>query len=199
MTSNRTLSSLALAMMAPPVILGAALCWLRPGQALAWALAMIVLPAAALVRAKVMRTGNTIQAHKAITGALIFVGLMLSVTLAAWLAAAVGLIDDPLAHAIATRATSVFVGVFFVLRGNSLPKMLTPLSDIRCDPATLQTLRRRTGWAYVLAGFAYTVLWLVLPVHLAVPVGIAVIVVGILAPTVIMRSYANRRVDHPSP
>ena len=76
--------------------------------------------------------------------------------------------------------------------------MLTPLSDIRCDPATLQTLRRRTGWAYVLAGFAYTVLWLVLPVHLAVPVGIAVIVAGILVPWAVTRFCYMGPANRPS-
>jgi hypothetical protein len=196
MTTPRTLSNLALAMMAPPVILGAALCWLRPQQALAWVIAMIVLPAAWLVRAKMTRSET---ARKTISAAVILVSLMLCVSLAVWLAAALGRIDDGLAHAIATRSTSVFVGAFFVLRGNSLPKMLRPLSDIRCDPATLQTLQRRTGWAYVLAGFTYAVLWLVLPAHLAAPIGIAVILAGVLAPTIIIRSYAKGRVGTPNP
>jgi hypothetical protein len=199
MTTHRTLSNLALAMMAPPVILGAALCYLRPGQAWAWAIAMLVLPVAALARAKMMGAETTVDARKAISGAMIFVSLLISLTLAAPLAAALGLIDDTLARAIARRAASVFVGVFFVLRGNRLPKMLTPLADTRCDPAALQTLQRRTGWAYVLAGLAYTVLWLVLPVRLAAPIGVAVIVAGILAPTFILRSYAKGRVGTPSP
>jgi hypothetical protein len=199
MTANRTLSKLVLPMMALPVILGAALFYLRPQDARTWAIAMIVLPAAGLVRAKVMRTENTVEAQKAISGALIFVSMLVSVTLAAPLAAALGLIDDALAHKIAIRAASVFAGVFLVLRGNRLPKMLTPLADTRCDPATMQTLQRRTGWAYVLAGFTITVLWIVLPVHLAAPIGAAVIVAGILAPTIIMRSYAKGRVGTPSP
>ncbi len=198
MTTNRSLSKLALAMMAPPVILGAALCFLRPQQAWAWAIAMIVLPAAGLVRAKMMRNEATADRQKAISGAVIFVSVLVSVTLAAPLAAALGLIDNGLAHAIGTRVASVFAGVFLVLRGNRLPKVLTPLSDTRCDPATLQTLQRRTGWAYVLAGFTLSVLWLVLPTHLAAPIGVAVLVVGILAPTAVLRSYAKKSVGAPS-
>lgn len=196
MTSNRTLSNLALAMMAPPVILGAALCYLRPGQAWAWAIVMFFSPAAwLLLRAKRMRTED---ARRAISGALIFGSLLLSVSLAASLAGVLGLIDGALAHEIAARGASVPAGVFFVLRGNRLPKTLTPLAEVRCDPATLQTVQRRTGLAYVLAGFAFAVLWLVLPVRLATPIGIAVILAGILAPTIIMRSYAKGRVGTPS-
>jgi hypothetical protein len=116
--------------------------------------------------------------------------------LAANLADALRLIDEAVAHGIATRWTNVLAGAYFVFHGNRLPKILTPLSDFH-DPATMQTVRLRTGRLYVLTGSAYALLWLFLPVHLAQPFGLAIIVGGILVPSIILRSCARRGAAHP--
>jgi hypothetical protein len=204
MTTNRNLSNPALVMMGLPVLLGAPLCYLRPGEVWAWVAGMFIVPVVWLgIKAARKVFGNAAiptkhdrspaDTRKAVSGAVILASLLLSASLAAPLAAALGLIDESLARAIASRGVYVFVGWYFVLRGNRLPKMLTPLSDTRCDPARLQTLQRCTGWSYVLAGFALAVVWLLLPVHLAQPIGMAIIAVGVLLPTFILRSYATGR------
>ncbi|HEY5412078.1 MAG TPA: hypothetical protein VIJ94_15255, partial [Caulobacteraceae bacterium] len=195
MTPTRTLSRFALAMMALPVVLGALLCFVRPAAAWLWIFAMLILPASWLgIREAVKAVGKTtaggmmipvedpVDARKAISFAMAFASLVIAIPLAARLADALGLIDPSLADAIATRWTNVVAGGYFVLRGNRLPKILTPLSDLRCAPATMLTLQRGAGWIFILAGLAYAVLWLALPVRLAEPIGAAVIVAGILAP-----------------
>jgi hypothetical protein len=205
MTVTRPLSNLALAMMALPAILGAPLLYLRPEGAWAWAVAMFLLPVVwfglrtagkafgnTSVRARMMLPERAGDARKAMSGAMIFASLMLAVPLGARLAGALGLIEDAWAHEIADRAANVFIGGYLVFHGNRLPKILLP--SVWCDAAIMQTLRRRTGWAYVLSGFALAAVWLILPVHLAQLVGMAVVAVGVLLPSVVMMLfYATRR------
>ncbi len=206
MTPHRALSNLSWVMMALPVILGSALCDLRPDGAWAWVMAMVFLPASRLGLkvagsalgkttgwAMILPRENTADAQKRIAYAMSFAGLVLSVLLGASLAAALGLIDDPTANVIGSRMANVLAGLFLMSLGNQLPKMLTPLSDTPCDPATVQTVRRRTGWAHVLTGLLFTVAWLVLPLQSARSIGMALMVAGILVPTVIMRCYCARK------
>jgi hypothetical protein len=205
-TTTRPLSNLALAMMALPVILGAWLCYVRPERAWVWVFGMFFLPVLWLaikatgqafgkttVAAMTMCGENIPESRKTLSGAMIFASLLIAVALGARLADALGLMEGTWAQAIINRATNVFVGGYLVFHGNRLPKILTPVWSARCDSATMQTLRRRTGWAYVLAGLAFTLLWLALPVHLARPIGMAVIVAGVLVPSVIMLVSVNRR------
>lgn len=202
MTPNRTAANFAVATMALPVVFGACLCFLRPEASWAWVTVMLIVPVSWLgIKAAGDRLGpvGTIVFPRSVTaGAMIFASLLLAVSLGAPLAAALGLIDTSLAHLIGSRGVYVLAGCYFILRGNRLPKVLTPLADVQCDPATMQTVQRRTGWAYVLAGITLAVLWLVLPVHLAQPIGITVVVAGILVPTFIMRAYAKRRTALPN-
>jgi hypothetical protein len=194
MSTNRALSNVAVAMMALPVIIAAALCYLRPDRAWAYAICMLFLPAAWALKTRFKNA----EARKRISYAMIVSSLVISVPLATSLAAALGLIDGPTVHAIGDRVANVLAGLCIVFLGNQLPKMLPPLSDASCDAATIQSVRRRTGWAHVLAGLAFAVLWLVLPVPLARPIGIAVIVAGILVPWAVMRFCFMGPANRPS-
>ncbi|HEY4340936.1 MAG TPA: hypothetical protein VGM97_13415 [Steroidobacteraceae bacterium] len=208
MTNNRTFAKLAPAMMALPVIVGAPLCYLRPDRDWLWIFSMLVLPVAwfgirrmsktigrTTVGALITASANPDDAQKATSSAIVIASLIIGIALGAKLADAMRWIDPSLAHAILTRWINVLAGCYFVFRGNHLPKVLTPLADIRCDPAAMQTLQRRTGWTYVLGGVAFAGVWLLLPQRLAQPIGIAIVVVGILVPTFIMRYYASRRTE----
>jgi hypothetical protein len=196
MTTNRNWSNFAWATMALPVILGAPLCYLRPDSAGAWIAGMFVVPVSCL-GIKALRDrfsiGTIVFPKAEPAGAIVFASLLLCGSLGAALAAALGLIDNSLAHVIGSRGVYALGGCYFVLRGNRLPKMLTPLSATLCDPATTQVLQRRTGWTYVLAGFAITFVGLALPLPLVQPIGMAIIAVGILVPTFIMCAHVNRR------
>lgn len=85
--------------------------------------------------------------------------LAYSLALAGWyLASTLGLkliekwefIGDPLADDLG----AAMLGVFFIISGNRLPKILTPLSASKCDPVRTQRVQRFVGWAFVLAGLA---------------------------------------------
>jgi hypothetical protein len=204
--TSRSLSNLALAMMALPALLGACLCLVRPQRTWLWLIAMLVMPAAwfgvreafkALRRAAT--AGSTLEAQDrvAVAVAVIVASMVVAMPLGARLAEALGLIGPPLAQAISTRWANVLVGGYLVFKGNRLPKILTPLADAPFEAASFDALRRRTGWIVVLAGFAYTVLWLAAPAAVAEPVGLALIAAGILVPVAIIRTGARRRVRSP--
>jgi hypothetical protein len=97
------------------------------------------------------------------------------VSLSAKLAFALGMIADA---SLSQRLTMAIQGGFFVFTGNAIPKLLRPLSSMRCDGATEQALRRFSGWTWVLTGAGFAVSWLVLPLHLAEPVSVALILGG---------------------
>ena len=85
-----------------------------------------------------------------------------------------GVLDNELS----SRVTMAILGGYFVFTGNAMPKMLTPLSALRHDPAMAQAFRRIGGWIWVLSGFGFTIAWLALPIDLATPVSVALLLGG---------------------
>jgi hypothetical protein len=65
------------------------------------------------------------------------------------------------------RALGVGGGLLLLLLGNTMPKILSPLTAKRCVPAQVQSLQRFAGWAFVLAGTVVIVLSLILPLDVA--------------------------------
>lgn len=68
---------------------------------------------------------------------------------------------------LSRRLLGVVLGGAVMLYANAVPKALTPLARMRCDPETEQSLRRFTGWSLALGGLMYAVTWLVAPINLA--------------------------------
>jgi hypothetical protein len=68
---------------------------------------------------------------------------------------------------IALRATMAIGGAFLAVRGNAIPKTLTPLAALHCDPAKAQAVQRLAGWIWALAGLAVAIAWLMLPINRA--------------------------------
>jgi hypothetical protein len=62
------------------------------------------------------------------------------------------------------RGAGVAVGLILVLLGNTLPKILTPLTAKRCAPAQVVSIQRLAGWVFVLAGLLYAAAWAFLPI-----------------------------------
>ncbi len=62
------------------------------------------------------------------------------------------------------RFWGIGMGALVVISGNILPKILSPLVEQHCSPAKTQSLQRFAGWSFVLAGIAYAIVWIVLPV-----------------------------------
>ena len=155
--------------------------YLQPLRAVAWASAIGVLACMALIFFLVSRRhGNEaagLRAEAAITDAIVFAGVILAITLSVKLATTLGVINDT---DLSRRMTMVVMGIFIAFTGNSVPKTLTPLSALQCDPDKVQAFQRLAAWMWVLTGLAYAIVWLVLPIALAKPVSIAVMMSGML-------------------
>ncbi len=113
---------------------------------------------------------------KSIRTGIVFAASILAAALAARLAHAIGAVDNDLSR----RLPMVIIGAYFVLVGNAMPKTLRPLSALRCDPTTAQSVQRLAGWTWVLSGLVVAGVWLTLPVDLAEAVSMAAIVGSVL-------------------
>lgn len=103
-----------------------------------------------------MTTSSWKQAHLA--RALISAALLLGI-------AAAGKLLTPTVISVefAHRLLGIAMGCVVVMYANEVPKMLTPLTRMRSDPATEQSLRRFVGWSLVLGGIRYSLAWLIAP------------------------------------
>ena len=139
--------------------------WLRPDHALNWAAALVVIGCMGLVWFGASRRpaedGARGKREDSIRAAIVFAALMLLVSLGNRLATASGATSSP---DFARRAVMAIAGAFLAFTGNTIPKILTPLGNLGCDPARAQAVRRFAGWTWVLAGAAVSVAWLGLPI-----------------------------------
>jgi hypothetical protein len=139
--------------------------WLRPDRAFAWALALIVIVGMGLfwflTSRRSAEDGARDKREDSIRAGIVFAALMLVVSLGNRLAIASGASSSP---DFAQRAVMAISGAFLAFSGNAMPKILTPLASMECDPARAQAVRRFAGWTWVLTGVALCMMWLVLPV-----------------------------------
>ena len=84
-------------------------------------------------------------------------------------------------HETRTRIVTAMFGLVVVWSGNMMPKTLTPLAQLRCDPAHYQARVRRAGWAFVLAGLGWSLSWLLLSMPAAMPMAMLLLMFGTLA------------------
>ena len=66
--------------------------------------------------------------------------------------------------AILDRAVGIAVGLMLVAIGNTIPKVLSPLTAKRCAPAQVQSIKRLAGWTFTIAGLVCIAAWIFLPV-----------------------------------
>ena len=187
---------LAPALLVLSTLLAATNWVLQPDRAGAWAatLGFIACMAVAFFFAH-RRSGNEAQrrAGDAIRHAIVFAGLMLAIPLSMRLGTALGVIHDA---DLSRRTTMVLMGAFIAFTGNAMPKTLTPLSALQCDPARVQAFQRFAGWTWVLTGVGYAIAWLVLPLVLAKPVSLVLLMGGMLVVAVQLLRLRRTRVAH---
>lgn len=108
---------------------------------------------------------RTHAGRPAVTRGLIVAGLILAA------AAALRLLSPEYVNPdLARRLLGVLLGAVVLMYANAVPKELTPLMQLRCNPAAEQRLRRFTGWTLALGGLGYAVAWSVLPLAYAATV-----------------------------
>ena len=83
---------------------------------------------------------------------------------------------------ISERLFGALMGAMVIAYSNAVPKALTPLARLQCDPAVEQSRRRFAGWTLALGGAANMAAWLLVPIEHASGVatgclGIALLVV----------------------
>ncbi len=150
-------------------------------------IAFLVVPLWLARRMESTRQG----AADSLWNAVFFAGLMLSVALGGKLAHALGVIED---QELSRRLTMALVGAFLAAMGNALPKTLTPLSASACDGAKTQAVQRFHGWTWFMAGLTYAMVWLVMPLDVAKPLSVLVIVAAmVLVIRQLLRVWRVRR------
>jgi hypothetical protein len=168
------------ALLALSIALTAGNWYIQPDRAWAWGSAAFLIGCMAVALLLAPRTSSDAARRAAgdsIRSAVVFAGLVLVISLGMKLATALGAIGD---NDLSRRATMVILGAFFVVTGNRMPKTLTPLVALQCDPARLQAFQRLAGWTWVLTGLAFAIVWLLLPLDLAKPVSVVVLMAGML-------------------
>jgi hypothetical protein len=181
MVAKSALQHTAPALLVLSAMLAAGNWYLQPDRAWSWASSLLLIGGMALALLFVPRNksdANRRTAGDAIRSGVVFAGLMLAIALSLKLGMALGAISDA---DLARRATMVILGAFFAFTGNGMPKTLTPLAALQCDPARVQAFQRFAGWTWVLTGLAFAIVWLLLPLGLAKPVSVVLLMSGMLA------------------
>jgi len=136
--------------------------YLEPKRIVFWTVAMLLIACMAIILFLISR--HSTDDANGLRRGIVFAGLLFVIPLGLKLATTF----SPAAHSgVSQRAMMIILGAFLVATGNILPKTLTPLSVLRCDPARAQAFQRFAGWTWVLAGLAVAIAWLLLPLHIA--------------------------------
>lgn len=122
-----------------------------------------------------------------ISRALIVAGLFLGVSLALTF-----LSPGHLSPEAASRSLGVLMGALVVVYSNAVPKALSPLVRIRCDPAAEQAIRRFTGWTLTMGGMAYMAVWLMAPYDIAAMLAASLLATALLV-AIVRASWGRTR------
>lgn len=164
---------------------------LQPEKAAVWSVVIIVTSAMAAALVSTLRSGAPETRRKSIRSAVAWAGLILAISLAGTGAPALSLGLTP---ELTQRVVMVAVGLSLIATANTIPKTLTPLTDLRCEPARAQAVQRFAGWTWVLTGIAFVAIWILAPEQSAVTLTLVVIPIAILLVTgriVLLRRHAS--------
>lgn len=173
----------------------------RPAEAWAWAAAIVmfvVMVIARHVSKRVVRRSSgdasSVRSFASVTDAVVAGALMMIIPLAVTLAHAYGVVDDPDSG---RRATMIIFGAYFAAFGNTLPRMLPPVSSMQCNAARVQAFQRLAGWTWVLCGLGFATAWLGLPIDAAQPVSTALVVSALIVTIVQLLRFRKPRQGAP--
>ena len=85
-------------------------------------------------------------------------------------------ISETLSH----RLFGALAGLVVAVYANAIPKALTPLARMRCNPLGEQELQRFAGWSLVVGGVGYAIAWLVAPIDKAAYIAMGVLGAALL-------------------
>jgi hypothetical protein len=167
---------LAAAMVALAVGLAAALAVTVPAKLGYWIAAGLTMPLLWLFAERVARGQATLRLSVAGAASVIAIAEGLALARALDLIAA----DS---ESLALRAVCIACGIAIVVSGNMVPKRRACFDPAAPDAARKQAAQRFSGWTFVLAGLANTLIWIFMPVDDAalwsmVPLAVALLLVA---------------------
>lgn len=78
-----------------------------------------------------------------------------------------------------TRIAQAMIGVALVVFANAAPKQIGRPRASLAEEGRVQKARRIAGWSLTLAGLAYAVIWLAMPMAWATSASMAVVAIGL--------------------
>jgi hypothetical protein len=130
-----------------------------------------------------------VRSANSVSVAVLFSSLMMIVPLALTLAHAYGVVGDPSEGM--QRVVMIMIGAYLAMTGNTMPKMLPPTMSLGCEGARVQAFHRRAGWTWTLCGIGLVIAWLVLPIHVAGLMSVALVGTAVVL-TVVRLQYLRK-------
>ena len=139
-------------------------------------------------------TTNRSQSSRAIGSALIMAGVFLQASIALKVMS-----PDLLSAELAHRLMGFLMGALVVFYANAVPKSLTPLVQMRCDPAAEQALRRFAGWSLALGGASFAAASMFAPAESADAIAVSALAASVLLVVARLTATLSTRADRRRP
>jgi hypothetical protein len=133
----------------------------KPNRVWIWAPAIVMFVIMALARRRSAESIPPIPVFVPFDRGPALGALMYVIPLAVELAHVYGIVDDPNSG---LRTLMVIFGADIAAIGNTLPRLLPPVSSTPYGGARAQASQRFIGWTWVLCGLGFAASWLALPV-----------------------------------
>lgn len=188
-----TLGSLTWLLALVIVLVGSAMCLVRPEQSAIWSAAMAFLPMV-IFALRLLPVAADAEASTRITRSVLAAGLLILVPLTLRLVEALGVLD----YTAASRAIGVTVGVGMLLAGGYFARGWLDLLSARVGAAVAARVLHFVSWGVMAGGIGYALIWLAAPIDVANLWASAVLGAALLLVTA--RSFVtlrlgNRRFD----
>jgi hypothetical protein len=159
----------------------ASLNWLQsPEYASKWLAGLLAMPiiwviASWIIHKRPLESLSEDQ-RRYFTNSVIGAGLIMIASLALKMASAGNFLEASMHE----RIWGVIMGIVLIYFGNLTPKILSPLTREKCSAPVERRLKLFTGWTFVLAGIAYAISWVALPIHMASTVAMSVVAFAVV-------------------
>jgi hypothetical protein len=184
MTRGRFALGMAVVTVAAVEALAIALFLLVPEKREYWIIAALTMPIL-WAGAELLNRGNA-----TLRLSVSYAAITLAVAEALAIARAIGAIapDD---ESYALRALGIFCGLVIVFYGNMVPKKGACVDPASPDAGRRQALQRYSGWVFVLAGLANTLIWVLAPIKQAALWSMVPLAIGVLLIVLRLASFKS--------
>jgi uncharacterized membrane protein YeiB len=173
----------------------------QPDAAWKWSVAIVVLVVMVIARhvlqLALRRSSGDAASERTFasaSSAVVLGAVMVVIPLAVQLAETYGVLNDPDSG---KRTVMIIIGLYLAATGNSLPRLLPPVSAMQGNAARAQAFQRLLGWTWVVFGLGFAIAWLVLPIDAAGPVSVALVAAAFIVTMVQVIRLRKPRQDAP--